>query len=115
MALFDTYRLLTKFKKNGYVIREVEDSTGRTCWDVFWRDIGHNFQNNQNIVNETYIGKVEKYGITDWAPFGKPYFYHTWVPEMQNRDVFQKANSIARRNPRTKVFNQIDPATFNRG
>ncbi|MBI3190331.1 hypothetical protein HYZ41_01360 [archaeon] len=104
--LFDTHRLLKKFRKEGYIVEATEDSRGNACWDVYYPSIHHDLATKKNKVTEKYVGKVERF--PEGHPrtyFGRPFFYYTWQRNLkaQTEDYVNNAISVAKSTPRTTV------------
>lgn len=114
MALLDTFRAIRALRTNGYQVTRVRDNTGRLAWDVFYRNIYHNFTTNTNEIHLRYLGKIERYGnpdINNWSPFGRPNFYVTWHPLMKDEEVTRNATEIVRNStPRAIIKQQWEEA-----
>ncbi len=54
----DTHRLLRNLRKNHYVTRVGEDSTGRVCWHVYRPQGTHDDAGNYTR-NDAYVGTVQ--------------------------------------------------------
>jgi hypothetical protein len=103
-STFDTYNLLHKFKKEGYMIERTNDNRGNTCWDVYYPSIRHNISTKKNTVNMKYVGKVEKF--PEGLSINKePFFYYTWQRNLKAgiNGYVKKAMEIANAMPGTTV------------